>query len=84
MHVSPSSLSFTKATPAAQSVKVTGLASGNWTAKATDGISVTPTTGANDASFAVTAPGLRVGSPGTVTVSAPGVPSVTVSVALTA
>ena len=86
MQVTPTSISFTPQNKAvAQTVKVTGLAAQTtWTAKATAGITVAPASGTNDVPLSVTGPGLRAGSPGTITVAAPGQPSITVSVSITA
>lgn len=82
MQVSPTSLSFTKAnlsTP--QSVKVTG---GAWSVSSTPGLKLNPTSGADGASFEVTAESiLRAGSPATITVAVPNQPSVSISVSLT-
>lgn len=84
MQVSPTSLTFANAGAPAQSVKVSGLTTERFSLKATEGISATPSSGANDSSFSVTGPGLRAGSPGSITVEAPGQAAIVIPVSVSA
>jgi hypothetical protein len=89
MQLTPKALSFTQATAGvAQKVTVAGITSGNWSATGTAGVVITPLSGPNNGSFAVTVPSHASGpapKPGaTITVAAPGQPSETIQVALLA